>query len=771
MSGAKQAPVADQPRDADRWAVYLVTDANQCAASGRSVPDTVSAAVAAGVRAIQVRAKDAHGGGFLEEVLAVADALAATPGGQDTALIVNDRIDVALAARAAGARVDGVHVGQSDLPAGRVREMLWPGAILGVSVGEPAEAAAAAPHADYLGVGPVVDTATKPDARASLGLGGVAAVCAASPLPCVAIGGIDVAATPHLRAVGAAGVAIVSGICAHPDPGAASTAYLDAWRSAKNRPPSARAEGRSMPASARPHLGLPRVLSIAGTDPTGGAGTAADLKSITAAGGYGMAVVTSLVAQNTRGVRGVHLPPIAFLNEQLAAVSDDVELDAVKTGMLATADIIAAVGAWLDAHAPAVLVVDPVMVATSGDRLLDADAEAAMRAFCRRATVMTPNTDELAVLTHQRPATTQAEAIAQARGWAQETGTAIVVKTGHLHGPCAANIWVGPHGEIHRVDAPRIETTATHGTGCSLASALATRLGSGESPADALGWATRWLSEAIANGADQRVGSGHGPVDHAHRARRLQRAADPRPWTEADAVPRHWHHPDDVAPGLTPDAAACPPAGPWTSALWRAAAPVRARIAASSFVTGLLRGTLDQESFAFYLSQDAAYLTGYARALAALAVRAPSAAQAALWASASAHCELGEAELHRTWLANHSEPLDARSGPITDGYVWFLIGHGLASPYVVGAAAALPCMWLYAQTGADAGAVPQDHPYGAWIATYQDPEALAATTDALGVVEDALERASALERSDAARAFLTACRHEAEFFDQATRRG
>ena len=515
---------------------------------------------------------------------------------------------------------------------------------------------------------------------------------------------------------------------------------------------------------------VPRVLSIAGTDPTGGAGTAADLKSITAAGGYGMAVVTSLVAQNTRGVRDVHLPPTAFLTEQLDAVSDDVDLHAVKTGMLATADIIAAVGAWLEAHPPAVLVVDPVMVATSGDRLLDADAEAAMRDFCRRASVITPNTDELAVLTQSPPATTQDEAIAQARGWAQETGTAVVVKTGHLHGPSAANIWVAPDGDTHRVEAPRIETTSTHGTGCSLASALATRLGSGETPADALAWVTRWLGEAIGHGADLGVGSGYGPIDHAHRSRRLQRAADPRPWSEPEVVPPRWHHPDDLAPGFMSGPAACPPAGEWTAALWRAAAPTATRIAESAFVTGLLDGTLEEDSFAFYLSQDAAYLRGYARALAALAVGAPSAGQAAFWTSASAQCETGEAELHRTWLAAHGEPLAARGGPVTDAYVWFLLGHGLASPYVVGAAAALPCFWLYAQTGADAGPVPDEHPYAAWIATYQDPESRTATDSALGVVEDALAQASPTERAAAARAFLTACRHEAEFFDQATRR-
>lgn len=142
----------------------------------------------------------------------------------------------------------------------------------------------------------------------------------------------------------------------------------------------------------------PRVLSIAGTDPSGGAGTAADTKSITAAGGYAMTVVTCLVAQNTTGVRAVHTPPTEFLSEQLAAVSEDVTVDAVKTGMLGTARIITTVSDWLDRLDPRVLVVDPVMIATSGDRLLDIDAEEAMRQFCRRASVITPNVPELAVL-------------------------------------------------------------------------------------------------------------------------------------------------------------------------------------------------------------------------------------------------------------------------------------------------------------------------------------------------------------------------------------
>ena len=144
--------------------------------------------------------------------------------------------------------------------------------------------------------------------------------------------------------------------------------------------------------------GVPRVLSIAGSDPSGGAGIQADLKAIAAHDGYGMAAVTALTAQNTHGVRAVHVPDAGFLREQLDAVSDDVVVDAVKTGMLGTADVVRTVTAWLREHRPPVVVVDPVMVATSGDRLLDADAERAIADLLSLADLVTPNRSELAVL-------------------------------------------------------------------------------------------------------------------------------------------------------------------------------------------------------------------------------------------------------------------------------------------------------------------------------------------------------------------------------------
>lgn len=530
------------------------------------------------------------------------------------------------------------------------------------------------------------------------------------------------------------------------------------------------------PDSARP--AVPRVVSIAGTDPTGGAGTAADLKSITAAGGYGMAVVTAVVAQNTRGVRDIHVPPAGFLAAQLAAVSDDVELDAVKTGMLGTVEVIEAVTAWIDAHPPRVLVVDPVMVATSGHRLLEPEAEQAMVRFCRRASVVTPNIDELAVLTGAPRARTEAEALAQAGRWAAETGVAVVVKTGHLEDREVTNTWVEPDGTHHRASSTRVETTSTHGTGCSLASALATRLGAGHSPAAALAWATEWLHEAIVHGAALQVGAGHGPVDHAHRARRLAAAGSAAPWLGVDAVPERLETPVDLVGAGTdsgPDAGTAPvppvvaPAGPWTAALWSAGSPLAAQVADSGFVRALVDGSLPAPAFGFYLAQDALYLGRYSRALAALAEASAAPPAREFWEESSTNCLTVEAELHRSWLSGLPAEHDTAISPVTSAYTDFLLSHALGSPTSVAAAAALPCFWLYAQVGGELAEVAPDHPYAAWLETYRDPGFVAGVQGALDVVERELATATPQERSEAARAFLLACRHELEFFEQARR--
>ena len=271
---------------------------------------------------------------------------------------------------------------------------------------------------------------------------------------------------------------------------------------------------------APPRVPPPRVLCIAGTDPSGGAGLLADIKSVAANGGYGMGAVTALTAQNTRGVRGVHVPPAAFLAEQLYAVSDDVVIDAVKIGMLGTAEVAGTVGEWLTAVRPPVVVLDPVMVATSGDRLLDADAEDGVRELFDRVDLVTPNGPELAVLAGAGPARSVDELVDQARAVSARHRVLVLAKGGHLGGDRAPDVLVDAAGGLRgrrgvvTFDGPRLATGNTHGTGCALSSALATLRPQSVDWVEAVTRAKAWLTEAIRRGAELEVGGGHGPVHH-----------------------------------------------------------------------------------------------------------------------------------------------------------------------------------------------------------------------------------------------------------------
>lgn len=265
----------------------------------------------------------------------------------------------------------------------------------------------------------------------------------------------------------------------------------------------------------------PRILSIAGTDPTGGAGIQADLKSIAANGGYGMAVVSALVAQNTLGVRAVHTPPVAFLRQQLTAVSDDVTIDAVKIGMLANFEVITQVRSWLDECRPPLVVLDPVMVATSGDRLLDSSAEQALRDLIPHADLVTPNVAELAVLLAEPPAMDWTEALEQGKRLSARTGVTVLVKGGHFTGTTCPDALVNTHGLLaqHVVEftAPRIKTRNSHGTGCSLSAAMATVQARTGDWAQSLAEVKEWLQDALAHADDLEVGHGNGPIHHFHR--------------------------------------------------------------------------------------------------------------------------------------------------------------------------------------------------------------------------------------------------------------
>ena len=253
------------------------------------------------------------------------------------------------------------------------------------------------------------------------------------------------------------------------------------------------------------------ALSIAGSDPSGGAGIQADLKSFSANGAYGMAVITALTAQSTRGVAGVHAVPVDFVRAQLDVLLADVVPDATKIGMLATAELARAVGDYLPRLANTVL--DPVMVATSGDALLDADAVEQVRRLCAVADLITPNLPETAVLLDRAPATDVDGLVEQACALRGIGVRRALVKGGHLD-EGATDVYVDENGPV-LLDGRRVPTVNTHGTGCTLSSAIAALRPRRDGWAEAAKQAKDYVTGAIA--ADELgVGHGHGPVHHFH---------------------------------------------------------------------------------------------------------------------------------------------------------------------------------------------------------------------------------------------------------------
>lgn len=264
---------------------------------------------------------------------------------------------------------------------------------------------------------------------------------------------------------------------------------------------------------------IPNVLSIAGSDPSGGAGIQADLKAISANGGYGMAALTALTVQNTQGVAGVETVAPGFVAAQIDAIFADIRVDAVKIGMIAAAGIAEAVAEALVRNGARNVVLDPVMIAKGGHPLLAGDAMEAIRTrLLPLADIVTPNLPEAAALLGEDVAATMAEMEAQADRLVALGPRAALLKGGHLGGEHSPDrLAVASAGtEGVWLDAPRVPTRNTHGTGCTLSAALATRLALGDDPPAAAAAAKDYLSGAIAGADRLTVGSGHGPVLHFH---------------------------------------------------------------------------------------------------------------------------------------------------------------------------------------------------------------------------------------------------------------
>lgn len=258
------------------------------------------------------------------------------------------------------------------------------------------------------------------------------------------------------------------------------------------------------------------VLSIAGSDPSGGAGIQADLKAFSARGCYGMAALTALTAQNTQGVSAVVPLEPDFVAEQIRMIFADIRVDAVKIGMIANAGIATAVAAALRPHRGIPVVLDPVMIAKGGASLLDpAAVEALISELLPLATLLTPNLPEAAALLGEPEASDRRSMESQAVRLTSLGPKAVLVKGGHLAGGESPDVLVAD-GKAIWFEARRFKTPNTHGTGCSLSSALAAELAKGREPQEAVGIAKAWLAEAVAASGRLTVGSGHGPVHHFH---------------------------------------------------------------------------------------------------------------------------------------------------------------------------------------------------------------------------------------------------------------
>jgi len=479
--------------------LYLVTD--RPLSGGRDMAWIVREAAAGGVTMVQLREKECSTAEFIQ----LARELKATLTPLGIPLIINDRVDVALAVDA-----DGVHIGQSDMPYDTARKLLGKDKIIGLSVETMDEVIAAnALDVDYIGISPVYATTTKTDTLTPFGLSGVDEVMRLSRHRCVAIGGMNRDTVGEVIAHGVEGVAVVSAIVAAPSPHEAA-AELAGIISTK-RPYVARENHNSE----FKIQNYPRVLTIAGSDSGGGAGIQADIKSISANGCFATSAITAITAQNTLGVNAVEGLSIDILEGQIEAVLSDIGTDSVKIGMLHSAEVVRSVAHLLRKYGIKDVVLDPVMVSTSGHKLIEDCAIAVLKSdLIPLARVITPNIPEAEILLGE-PIEKQGDLPCAARRLAQQHGVSVLLKAGHLVGNELIDIFYNYEtGEVIELSARRVDTPNTHGTGCTLSSAFAAQLAKGLPLTEAARAAKEYINNAIIHGAAYKIGNGHGPVCH-----------------------------------------------------------------------------------------------------------------------------------------------------------------------------------------------------------------------------------------------------------------
>lgn len=460
--------------------LYAVTDSRWLGT--RRLCDCVEQAIKGGVTFVQLREKHLSFDEFVElakQVKSVTDLY-------NIPFVINDNVQVAIACNA-----DGVHVGQEDISAQNIRQLLGEDKIIGVSAHNVSEAKMAQQAgANYIGVGAVFSTGTKDDVK-PLSQELLKDICSSVTIPTVAIGGINRDNILSLSTSGADGVAVVSAIFAQQDieKAAAEMKKLSLQMSGGN---------------------MKKVLTIAGSDCSGGAGIQADLKTMTAHKVYGMSVITALTAQNTTGVYGISEVEPSFVAQQMNCVFNDIFPDAVKIGMVASADIIRTIAAKLAEYKVKNVVVDPVMVATSGARLINDDAVQALTGqLFPIACLVTPNLREAEALCGF-PIKNREDMVSAAEKIALLGCKNVLVKGGHLEDNADDLLYMS--GDIHWYSAERVDNPNTHGTGCTLSSAIASNLALDYPMQESIARAKGYINAAL--NAQLNLGKGSGPLDH-----------------------------------------------------------------------------------------------------------------------------------------------------------------------------------------------------------------------------------------------------------------
>jgi len=464
--------------------LYLITDNNQ---DGKLL-SKIEAALTGGAKIIQYRAKNIRPDDRRE----MAENIKKLCHQYEARLIINDLAELAHEIDA-----DGVHLGQEDISIIQARQILGHKKLIGVSTHNVDQALKAEAHgADYVAIGSIFPTDSKENTNL-VGIKTLSMVRKAVRIPVVAIGGITPDGAFEALAAGADSIAVISGIMADADPARAAKEYSLLFNRNKPAPNG-------------------KVLTIAGSDSSGGAGIQADIKTITLLGSYASSVLTALTAQNTLGVNDTYMVHTDFVIKQLGAVLDDIGTDTVKTGMLSWGGIVSRVARVIEERS-LLAVVDPVMIAKGGESLLDKEAhDSLISRLLPQSYLLTPNLPEVEVMTGIEPRNTE-EMIEAGRNLQELGARNVLIKGGHLSGDATDILLLGD--AEYQLAAQRFDTVNTHGTGCTLSAAIATFLAQGYPLKHAVERGKRFVSLAIEHSVP--LGRGHGPVNHIQAAMQL----------------------------------------------------------------------------------------------------------------------------------------------------------------------------------------------------------------------------------------------------------